>query len=466
MKFNFLRPLLLAIAGIFLFVAASFGQTPSAEEIDEAVRSLRDIGGEKLTDEQKKTKAVAIDAAWKVLSRAGTPAIARLKEEIQKVDAGTRKDDFFKLNASVVIWDIGKLSEAESIAAIWGSTPVSAQYTYVFLTAMDAAKTRDPKALPMLRAVLKDDKGSIYFSMHAMNVTWPLTHEFVWGTYGSAGLPLLHQILETTTDPVELRSAMSLLTRAQYLPSLARIRQLAQSADKEVRRVAIVSLGIYGHPKDYDLLVAGLAATDPVDIWHHAYALYEFGDTRAVPHIVPLLKNKDVEVRFEAGAALMHLLTPASLEAAKAYVVKVTEAREKEYTKDLTSSVEAKLPPGYDKKPEAEKARILTAIRDARLQVDKDDQKLDNQQLKAAMAEWKTNGRIYRGTYERIRAPQIIAAATVEDIESLIDAKARFYPRLSDECLYETRDIDKAIKYIGRSRYRVGLGITEKAELK
>jgi len=36
----------------------------------------------------------------------------------------------------------------------------------------------------------------------------------------------------------------------------------------------------------------------------------------------------------------------------------------------------------------------------------------------------------------------------------ILQTKATFYRRLSDECLYEVRDLDKAIKYIGRSRYR------------
>ncbi len=43
---------------------------------------------------------------------------------------------------------------------------------------------------------------------------------------------------------------------------------------------------------------------------------------------------------------------------------------------------------------------------------------------------------------------------TDEDIDLLLAARASFYGRLSDECLYDVRRIDDVVKRLGRSRYK------------
>lgn len=186
-------------------------QKSSDKKLDEAIAALRHIKQEQFDDDAKERKAKEIDAAWEVVKSFGQTGISRLKQEVQTIDAGKEKDDFFKLNASALLWQIGRLSEAESVAKIWNSSALAAQYNYVFYTAMDAASTRDAKALPMLKALLKDEKGEVYFHTHSMNVKFPLTHEFVWGFYGTKGLPVLDEVLQSSTDAVEIQSAISLL---------------------------------------------------------------------------------------------------------------------------------------------------------------------------------------------------------------------------------------------------------------
>ena len=113
-----------------------------------------------------------------------------------------------------------------------------------------------------------------------------------------------------------------------------------------------------------------------------------------------------------------------------------------------------------------EQAALLDEVRNRDIRLGKDARKSTNQQVVEAAKEWAAKGRIYGSSFEWVGIPQLIAAGTPGDIETLLEAKSAFYPRLSDECLYETKDIDKAIKYIGRSRYRKGVGVTAKAELK
>ncbi|HEX6279059.1 MAG TPA: HEAT repeat domain-containing protein [Pyrinomonadaceae bacterium] len=461
-----MRPQFVGAAVVLFFAISLTAQVPPDVTIERSVRVLRNVRRETPSEKEQKERSKQIDEAWKVLMAAGKPSIARLKEEIRKVDSGKENDDFFKLNASVVIWQIGKLDEAEAVAEIWNTTPVSEQYTYVLLTAMEAAQTHDAKALPMLKAVLRDDKGSMFVGMHAMNVAWPLSHEFVWGLFGPNGNPVLAEVLDKSSDPVELKSAMALLSRAQYLPALPRIRQLSGHANDEVRRQAVQSLGAFGHPNDYEKLIAGLSATDPKEIFSYAYALYEFEDERAVKHLIPLLAKNDDQVRLEVAVALLHLLTPESFAAVKAYVGKELNPKLKEFVTRSITQREDKLPKNFKLMSRARQATVLAKLRNAELTVEPGAKPLTNQRLLEALRIWREKGRIYDSGFDWVGESQVIAAAKPENLDLILSTKATFYRRLSDECLYEVRDLDRAVKYIGRSRYRLGLGVTEKAELK
>src|SRR5262249_55553876 len=71
----------------------------------------------------------------------------------------------------------------------------------------------------------------------------------------------------------------------------------------------------YGHPQDSDFLIAGLRSAVPEEVYIHVYALYEYEDLRAVPSLIPHLKMDNEFFRREVIATLIHLLTPASLDA-------------------------------------------------------------------------------------------------------------------------------------------------------
>jgi hypothetical protein len=442
-------------------------QTGSDKKLDTAIATLRHVTPDKLNDDEQERKAKEIDAAWEVIKSFGQKGILRLKEEIKKIDNSREKDDYFKLNASSLLWQIGRLNEAESIAKIWNSSALNEQYNYVFYTAMDAANTRNSKVIPMLKALLKDDKGEVYFEIHAMNVASPLTHEFVWGSYGIKGLPVLYEVLQTSVDPVESRSAMAPLCQALYPEALPKIREAAQGGQEETRRLAIRCLGIYGHPQDYEFLISGLHSNDPKVLWHYVYALYEYEDVRAVPHLVPLLTTQNDALRREVLATLGHLMTPESFEAVNNYCQTTKNQQEKETCEQLINGVLGKANlkwADYINKTLVERTAILSGIRDANLTLKKADRVLTHKQLLEAINEWTSNHRLGTKEYGWVEARHILAVATADDIDLLLEAKASFYGRLSDECLYDVRRIDEVVKQLRRSRYRKDVIITQQAD--
>ena len=458
----------LVFAFLFSFGQAipALPQVPADKKLEDAIATLRHIDQLNLTKAEKQSKSGQIDAAWEVIKSFGDRGVLRLKQEILKVDGGTEKDDFFKLNASALLWGLGGLSEAESIARIWNSTPLPVQYRYVFYVAFAAAQTHDPRVLPMLKAILRDDKGKIYVSAHAMDVEWPLSHEFIWGSYGPKGLPALFEVFETSHDPVEIRSAMILLSQSHYLPALPKVRQEATSKQDGVRRLAIETLGRFGHPRDYEFLISGLSSKDPKELWHYVFALYEYEDVRAVPYLIPLLETTDDSLRLEVIATLGHLLTPASFDALKKYIPATGNAQEKKECEWVTRDIEEKLPAGYFKKPLKEQETVLTEIRNSEYFVKKGEPTLSHRQLLEAIIEWKGNGRLDAGNYGWVEERHILSAASADDLDSLLEVRSSLYARLSDECLYETKVIDDVVKQLGRGRYRETIGVSEKAEEK
>lgn len=448
------------------FALAGFGQdAASGSQIDRAIAVLRKIDVDALSQEERQKKAEAIDRAWKVLKESGDTGRLRLKNEINQIDAGKETDHFFKLNAAALLWEMGKEAESKTIASIWNTTPLSAQYNYVFYTAIEAARTKNPEVLPMLEATLKDAEGNVFFAAHSMPVYWSLTHEFIWGAYGAGALPNLQRKLETSENEVEVVSAMLRLTQAQHLPALPTIRKLASDERQQVRLNAIKSLGTFGHPQDFELLISGLKSAKGEEVFFYAFALYEFDDERAVPHLIPFLAEEEPAIKQEVMLALLRLLTPESFEAVKNAAEKVKDEKLKRFISRSILLRQEKLPDNFTELERNEQIGLLDRVRNKETYLSPDARLATKEQLREAIKEWTEKGRIYGSSFEWLGIPQMVAVGSADDIPALLEAKSKIYLRLSDEALYETRDLDTVIKYLGRKRYRKGVGVTTAAEL-
>jgi hypothetical protein len=444
--------------------------------LEKAVAAMRGVKPEGMSPEQQKLKALELSAAWKTLTEAGKPGTEALKAEIRKVDAAGAKDDFFRLGAGAILWQIGRLGEAETVAALWkAADSLTVHYNYVFFTAMEAAQTQDPRVIPMLTALLRQ-KGSVALPEHALNVDWTGVNAFVWGAYGPKGEPVLQKILETSADPVALEAATLLLATAQYLPALPAIRKLAAEGKEAVRTRAIWCLGTFGHPQDFDFLIKGLESKDPKAAFDYVYALYDYEDLRAAAAMVPMLASPDERLRDEVRACLEHLLTPLSLEALHKHAAAPADATDsrKRSAQDAGAFVERVLQQwhldwaGYAAKSDKEKDALIAGLRakaEERYVLKKDDRRLTHEDLLKAAEEWKRTNRITGGSYEWVEDRHALAASTPADINLWLEVKAKVLPRLSDECLAEARILDDIVRRLGRSRYRKEPGLTEKVEL-
>jgi len=430
-----------------------------SDVLAESIFTLRGLDYENIDDEQ----SAAINEAIQTLIDAGSEGARMLKEEITAIDEAGEIDVFFKLIAAWGLWDIGGADEADTIAGIWLSIPPEDWiYRSLFLPGIQAASTQDPRVLPMLK-VLLSDKDGVYYSLH-MPIEFPLTHEFVWGAYGSKAMPVLHEMLKTSENPVVLESAITQLASAQYLPALPEIRELTNSEDWEIQDAAIYALGEFAHPDDFDLLVSGLLATsNPLDQFVYTYALVEFGDLRAVSYLIPLLDSFDERLRTEAAWGLGHYL--ASPEGLNALMETAESSDDQQWADGCESLVDNVLESAgvtweeYQALPKSEQEMITENFRYSANKLEEGEQPITHDEFLAAIAEWQESGYLGFEFGDEIDVRHILPIAEPEDIDLLLDAKAVFYLRISDECLYDARFVDELIKWIGRSRYCTDSGV-------
>ncbi len=443
------------------------GQTASASDIDQAIAFLRQIDPAKVKESDKESLAKRIQTAWETVQKAGAPAKVRLKEELAKPG----QPDYAKLNLAALLWTLSDLDEAGTIASVWRTTKLEVQSNYVFYPAFQAALKQDARALPMLRAVLGDQKFGVYVALHSMEVKWPLTEEFIWGAYGPKGVRELLDVLQNSHSPGEIQSAVFLLAEAQAIEALPLIRQVARTANGQTRGMAIHALGQFGDPGDYDFLIAGLHSKDPLDAFYFADALYEFEDLRAVPEMIPLLDSPDAKLRHEVFAGLTHLLTSQSLDALIKHAQRAPTEDKAEIDDYLQSELqEYKLTiAAYSRKSPSDKATAVETLRRQRearrFELPKNEKGISRSQFLKAAEEMKKSAHMKMAASEvPLHTSQLLAVTTVDDMPLLLEIKAAVLGRLSDECLYEVRAIHETLQRLGRSRYRKEVGITAKAE--
>jgi hypothetical protein len=455
----------------------SSAATAPAVSLPEAIATLRHIDPSKLKDEEKAAKAQKVEQAWQSILAGKSQSTELLKAELAAMTQAKDKDDFFKLSAATLLWQLEGLKQAGTIADIWDTTPVSVQYNYTFMTAFQAAATEDAKAYPMIWACLKDDKGTFFVVQHAMQLQWPLTHAFFTGLLGPRALPALHRLMKDSKQPVQVKSALLALSKAQYLPALEDVRKLAKTGQGEVRGMALGALGVYGHPKDYDLLVSSLKDKDPQVIWGALYGLNEYGDTRAAPLVAPLLKSTDTpqggqsytKIKDEAWSCLEQLISPTSIDTFME-LSKTASGEDKEIAQrdvKIWFNALGLKPEEWSSKSLKEKSALVQTLLkkgQGKPPLPEGQTQLSHKELREVLEEFAANHRLESKKFPKVGLREILAAATPEDLDLILEVRAKVLTRLSDECLGEVEPLEKIAGYVGRSRYRTIPGLCEKVE--
>jgi hypothetical protein len=460
----------LALAMSLCLSAARGAEPIPAVDLGSAVAVLRKINAEGLTEKQKEAKGEEIEEACKRIQGAGPKGLAALKDELKKLDASKEKDDRFKLLAAAMLWEMGRMGEADTVAAIWSSADLTVNYNYVFFTACQAATTRDVRVLPMLKAMLRDQKGEAFIVMHSLPVKWPLSHAFAWGILGSQGVPVLERVLAESKDETERSSALALLAAAHDAKALESIRLLARRGSGPFRLQAVTALGAFGHPSDFEFLEAGLKSKDPQELWSFAYALYEYEDLRAVGPLVALLSTEDERLWAEVTACLEHLAAPEGLAALEKQAAAARTAERRERSRKAADRMLKALGVSGDEyaaKTPKEKAALFSAAREKaeeEYRLRPTDRKMTHEDLVKGAAEWRKNRRISGGTYAWAEDRHVLSVATAADVPLLLDVAGACCERLSDECLYEVRTIQGLIRRLVRGQHRAEPGLCEEVK--
>jgi len=327
-----------------------------------------------------------------------------------------------------------------------------------FHTAYDAALSRDPKALPMLVAFLRERTGSTLpagesMEQQPMDMEWPVALDFVWGAYGPEGYPVLVEIAAESGDPVMVESALSALCTSEYPDALPVARRLAIEGETAgVRRAAVRLLGWHGRARDWERLLLGLMSDDVDEITASLWAIHKSGDPRAVSYAIPFCDHPDPWIRDEALSVLALACTPESIEA----MHRVCDQRPEDPSLDeftfytdvvlwiagLDRATYCALAPADREQAIARAKAILYGPRPGAAPLSRDE-------ALATAAHWTQEGCINCDGLDDVEN-QIAAALVRDDIPMLQELRASIYRRLSGQALRDVATVESIMQKVVR----------------
>ena len=89
------------------------------KNLDDAFSVLKNRFPDEMTEEEMEIGGKEIDKAWKLIESFKNEGLRRIDRELE--DNKNENDHFFKLNCSVMLWNIGKFEQVEKIAQIWNT---------------------------------------------------------------------------------------------------------------------------------------------------------------------------------------------------------------------------------------------------------------------------------------------------------------------------------------------------------
>lgn len=465
---------------IIFFILFFLNENLSAEEINNIEKTIiqsieklknKDInnlyapGKNKQKEEVEKAKALILE--YKEIS------LSLLKKQAENILSSDKKDYIFLQEASNLIWQITGESDVDYIFSIWKKIPYEEQSNGVYFTAFEMAKKRNEKYLPLIKYLLGNEKGSYFTKDKGIHIRWPTTIKILWSVYGYESMPELIEILKSPLESIEAKkSSILILTQAQYLPALPLIRSYATNVNNTLKESAICSLGIFGHPDDFDILVEDFDKVDGSELWARAFALFEFEDLRAVPFLINKLSTKYDEARFEVLSALSHLYSKESITSIIEYCKNPKNKREEKfcfyYSINFEKDTKTKLD-SFLKLNDKEKDDIVFGLiegKNNRYKISANNKNFSRDDFLKLKLHWEKNEEILPAGYENIKIGDLINIMSEEDIPILYSTISKIYDNLKEESFADINTLEQIIKYLSRKRYRSEIALTNIAKIK
>jgi HEAT repeat protein len=440
---------------------APAGPAPDAE-LDGAIAALKGVEPGRLSDEQLHAKNAELDRAWRTLEAHRERAIVLVERALRDLRASGRRDDVFAIEASGVLWHMAGVDAAGEIAVALEGVDLGARFQVAFSMLAAAARTRDPRVVPILRyALVTDEKtGTANFAEHFLTVAWPDTLAFMVAPFGPS---LCEQMPLPALPPSDERAALSLLYLADTMACASAqpaIRRWAHEAKGRVGEQAALALSHLGAPEDRDWFISLAASPDGKTRWRSAYLLYEHGDPASAPTLRRLLTDADQQVRLEAVAGVFHLIdaeggralmdscraaAPSSPEREKIDGMLAEFARE---TGVERASLEGGARAAWEPAVQAywKKRDTLFALRPG-------DRKLDRPELLRALAHWGEAGSLSPEEHDWtswIESRHVLSIAEPGDVPRLVSVRSAILRRQNDEIAEELKVVDRMIGVLRR----------------
>lgn len=419
--------------------------------------------------------------AWNAIADSGAPGMAALKTALS---SAKESESVFIVAGGALLWRMGGLDEAKNIADLWTKYRIPSGFGSPVLhaTAYAAARTRDPRALPVIFAVLRDTDAVIDVPRAGISLAWPETLDFVWDAYGPDGRETLAKALAESMDRDFQASAAWLLAKDGYVEALPSIRAIAYSEDRGIaRETAIRALGILGHPDDFTPLACGLETLGgfilgPDEIaLAEAYidALAEYGDMRGARVIKTFLDAAGNEpLRRRAWSLFANLLTPESL----AYLRKDADSYQGDAKEEWDATLERLFdsigvtPEEYDAMSPEKQQEALGGFR-ARIEdaftPRPDEKPLDKTWLQSRLEKLRAGKRLLAtdsGEADFTMPRRFLAAATPSDIPAILEARAVVAGRLTEDALADMDVLSAMAIRIARASYRQVPGLSDEVK--
>ncbi len=257
-----------------------------------------------LLEALKESDETVRQAAAEALGILGDP------KAVSPLQAAVKRDDGELVRASAVK-SLGMLGQKRAVITLQTALAKDKSELVRTESAKALAQLGDRRAAKTLAIiVLKDEDQNMRFT--AAEALGKLDDKQV---IKKTVIALLEKPIEPKKDEDRwhlMNSRADLIAKIgpKAVPTLISATKLS---NRFIKKIVLMSLGRIKDKRSVVALVTASKSEDQSDRWHAANGLGLIGDKRALPHIIPMLNDKDPDVRIRALYATVSLESPQAV---------------------------------------------------------------------------------------------------------------------------------------------------------